>query len=461
MENTVITDGPMKVIAVTPAGGTGDFVAELVAFIALMIASAFFSGSETAMTAASRARMHTLENDGNKRARLVNRLREDKDRLIGSLLLGNNLVNISASALATSVLIKMFGEAGVAYATVAVTILVLIFSEVMPKTMALINPDRMALVVAPLVAVIVRIFSPLSSAVSKIVGVLFRLMGVRREDIHAGALYEEELRGAIELMGSSEVMPTDLVGQEAQATTQETKAMLRSILDLADVQVAEIMIHRRNVRTIDAGLPAAKIVDEVLHSAFTRLPVWQENSDNIIGIIHTKLLLQEIRNCNGDVGRVNIRNAMMEPWFIPESTTLFDQLQEFRKRREHFAVVVDEYGALRGVVTLEDILEEIVGQIDDEHDVAVSGVRPQPDGSFIIDGKVTIRDLNREFDWGLPDDEYSTIAGLLLFESQRIPLVGQSYIFFDFRFEILKRQRNQIAQVRLTPPRAGAIAASA
>lgn len=258
----------------------------------------------------------------------------------------------------------------------------------------------------------------------------------------------------------SEVMPTDLIGQEAQATTQETKAMLRSILDLADVQVAEIMIHRRNVRTIDAGQPAAKIVDEVLHSAFTRLPVWHENSDNIIGIIHTKLLLQEIRNCNGDVGRVNIRNATMEPWFIPESTTLFDQLQEFRKRREHFAVVVDEYGALRGVVTLEDILEEIVGQIDDEHDVAVSGVRPQPDGSFIIDGKVTIRDLNREFDWGLPDDEYSTIAGLLLFESQRIPLVGQSYNFFDFRFEILKRHRNQIAQVRLTPPRMGAIAAA-
>lgn len=457
MDATLMTDGPMKVVAVTTAGGTGDFIAELVAFIALMIASAFFSGSETAMTAASRARMHTLENDGNKRARLVNRLREDKDRLIGSLLLGNNLVNISASALATSVLIKLFGEAGVAYATVAVTILVLIFSEVMPKTMALINPDRMALAVAPLVAIIVRVFSPLSSAVSKVVAVLFRLMGVRREDIHASALYEEELRGAIELMGS-EVMPTDLIGQEAQATTQETKAMLRSILDLADVQVAEIMIHRRNVRTIDAGQPSGKIVDEVLHSAFTRLPVWHENNDNIIGIIHTKLLLQEIRNCNGDVGRVNIRNAMMEPWFIPESTTLFDQLQEFRKRREHFAVVVDEYGALRGVVTLEDILEEIVGQIDDEHDVAVSGVRPQPDGSFIIDGKVTIRDLNREFDWGLPDDEYSTIAGLLLFESQRIPLVGQNYTFFDFRFEILKRQRNQIAQVRLTPPRAGIVA---
>lgn len=446
-----IADGPMQVIPVTAAGSTGDFLFECTIFLVLLLLSAFFSGAETAMTAASRARMHTLENDGNKRARLVNRLREDKDRLIGSLLLGNNLVNISSSALATSVLIKMFGEAGVAYATIVVTILLLVFSEVMPKTMALIHPDRLALAVAPAVAVVVKVFSPISNTVNKFVRFFLRMIGVSMEG-HTGGLYEEELRGAIALMGS-EVMPTDLDGQEAQATTQETKAMLRSILDLADVQVAEIMIHRRNVRTIDAGMPAAKIVDEVLHSAFTRLPVWSDNSDNIIGIIHTKLLLQEIRNCNGDVGRVDIRNAMMEPWFIPESTTLFDQLQEFRKRREHFAVVVDEYGVLRGVVTLEDILEEIVGQIDDEHDVAVSGVKPQPDGSFVIDGKVTIRDLNREFDWGLPDDEYSTLAGLLLFESQRIPLVGQSYTFFDFRFEILKRQRNQIAQVRVVPPR--------
>lgn len=451
MESVIMSDGPMKVIAVVPMNNGSDYLAELLVFVGLLIASAFFSGSETAMTAASRARMHTLENDGNKRARLVNRLREDKDRLIGSLLLGNNLVNISASALATSVLISIFGEAGIVYATVAVTVLVLIFSEVMPKTMALLNPDRLALTVAPLVAIVVAILSPLTNAVNRIVRFFFRLVGVRMEG-HPGGVYEEELRGAIALMGS-EVMPANLEGQEAQATTQETKAMLRSILDLADVQVAEIMIHRRNVRTLDAAQPAAKIIDEVLHSAFTRLPVWNENNDNIIGIIHTKLLLQEIRNCHGDVARVNIHNAMMEPWFIPESTTLFDQLQEFRRRREHFAVVVDEYGALRGVVTLEDILEEIVGQIDDEHDVAVSGVKPQPDGSFIIDGKVTIRDLNREFDWGLPDDAYSTIAGLLLFESQRIPLVGQSYIFFDFRFEILKKLRNQIAQVRLTPPR--------
>ena len=232
---------------------------------------------------------------------------------------------------------------------------------------------------------------------------------------------------------------------------QEKGAMLRSIMELAEVKVSEIMVHRKNVRMINAEQPVAKIIDEVLHSAFTRLPVWKESADNIIGVIHTKLLLSEIIACNGNISKVNIANAMMEPWFIPESTTLFDQLQAFRKRREHFSIMVDEYGALMGVVALEDILEEIVGEISDEHDVAVSGVRPQPDGSYIIDGKVTIRDLNREFDWGLPDEEYSTLAGLILFESQRIPNVGQTYTYFGVRFEILKKQKNQISLVRVIP----------
>lgn len=443
-----LQDTATAAAAQLPPGGLlgNEFMTELLLFAVLVVVSAFFSGAETALTAASRARMHTLENDGSKRAKLVNRLRENKDRMIGGLLLGNNLVNIFAAALATDVLIARFGELGVLYATVGVTLTVLIFSEVMPKTIALLNPERAALAVAPVVAVFIGIFSPVAYAINRVVALLFRIFGVRLSS--ETGVYEEELRGAIELMGT-DGLPEE-AGHDGPAT-HETRAMLRSILDLADVQVAEIMVHRRNVRTINGDLAPARIVDELLHSSFTRLPVWRGNADNIVGIIHTKLLLQEVRNCNGQVGRINVENAMMEPWFIPESTTLFDQLQEFRRRREHFAVVVDEYGVLRGVVTLEDILEEIVGQIDDEYDVAVSGIRPQPDGSLLIDGKVTIRDLNRQMDWGLPDDEYSTLAGLLLFESQRIPMVGQTYTFFDFRFEILKKQRNQIALVRVRP----------
>jgi len=412
---------------------------DLVGLFFLLLGGAFFSASETALTAVSRARMHTLENDGNARAHLINRLRERKEKMIGTLLFGNTIVNILLGALSTAVLMQIFGKAGIVYATVGVTLLVLIFSEVLPKTYALINPDRLSLFLVPAVAIVVAVFTPITYSVAQIVNGIFRIFGVKP---HVNTEeHEQELRGAIQLFKETMDIEED----------QEKGAMLRSIMDLAEVKVSEIMVHRKNVRMINSELPVARIIDEVLHSAFTRLPVWKESPDNIIGVIHTKLLLSEMINCKGDISKVNIMNAMMEPWFIPESTTLFDQLQAFRKRREHFSIMVDEYGALMGVVALEDILEEIVGEISDEHDVAVSGVRPQPDGSYIIDGKVTIRDLNREFDWGLPDEEYSTLAGLILFESQRIPNVGQTYTYFGVRFEILKKQKNQISLVRVIP----------
>lgn len=426
---------------------TEGFVFEIVLFLVLLVFSAFFSGSETAMTAASRARMHRLQSDGNARATLVNRLREKKDHMIGGLLLGNNLANISASALATSVLIKLFGEAGVAYATLGVTVLVLIFSEVMPKSYALSRPDRVALTLAPLVSVAVSVFSPVSRLIAHLVNGCFRVLGVKASADSIEA-QQEELRGAIELLGQQETVADD-AGER-----QETRAMLKSILDLADISVEKVMVHRKNVRMINADQPIDRIVDEVMHSSFTRLPVWRESPDNIIGVIHSKLMLQELRQCGGDVSKIDITRAMMEPWFIPESATLFEQLQAFRRRREHFAIMVDEYGALMGVITLEDILEEIVGQIDDEHDIAVAGVRPQQDGTFIVDGKVTIRDLNRDLGWNMPDEDYSTVAGLLLFESQRIPSVGQSFNFHGFRFDVLKKQRNQITLVKMTPQEA-------
>lgn len=414
---------------------------ELTGLFFLVLSSSFFTGSETALTAASRARMLTLETDGNARAHLVNKLRERKDSMIGALLFGNTLVNIMSGALATSVLVRLFGDAGVAYATIGMTAVVLVFGEVLPKTYALIHPDRLALALAPFVAVVVAAFSPVTYAVTKIVESIFRLFGVKPHV--SSEEHEEELRGAIELFKETLEMKDEQEGEK------EKGAMLRSILDLADVKVEEIMVHRKSVRMINADLPLTEIIDEVLQSAFTRLPVWRESPDNIIGVINTKLLLGEMHRCGGDLARVDLANAMIEPWFIPESTTLFDQLQAFRKRREHFSIMVDEYGALMGVVTLEDILEEIVGEISDEHDVAVTGVRPQPDGSYVIDGKVTIRDLNRKFDWGLPDEEYSTIAGLILFESRRIPAVGQTFTFFGFRFEILRKHKNQISLVRV------------
>ena len=406
----------------------------------LLLLSAFFSGSETALTAASRPYMHQLEQTGDKRATLVNRLLQDQGHLIGAILLGNNLVNIMASALATSLLISIFGEAGVIYATVTMTFLVLIFSEILPKTYAIRNSNVAALALAPVVQVIVIIFKPFSWIINLFVRVIFKLFGA---SYHASDAYEagaEELRGAIELHA----------GEDEQVVRHE-RAMLRSVLDLAEVQVSEIMTHRRNIATIDANQPQNQAIEQILASPYTRVPLWRDDPDNIVGILHAKALLRAIRGHNNNTKPIDLIGLASDPWFIPEQTLLLDQLESFRQRREHFAVVVDEYGSLMGIVTLEDIIEEIVGDIDDEHDVTPHEVKREHDGSFILDGSETIRDLNREYEWGLPDEEAATLAGLILHESRRIPQVGQSFIFHDFRFDILERQRHQITSVRVTP----------
>ena len=411
--------------------------------VLLLVCSAFFSGSETALTAASRARLHSLEQRGNRRAALVNSMRLHMERVIGAILLGNNLVNITASALATSALISLFGENGVIYATVAMTALVVIFGEIMPKTMAINNPDRVALAVGPIMKIVVFVLSPFTRIVQLLVNGLLRLFGARISTEIGREQAEEELRGAIDLHLTA--------SSDDAEEVRHAGAMLHSILDLNAVTVEDIMVHRRSVAMIDVGLQPATVVDQVLASQFTRLPLFEEKPDNIIGLLHVKALLRAVRTEGVHVDKIDLRALAADPWFIPNSTSLLDQLQAFRSRREHFAIVVDEYGALMGIVTLEDILEEIVGQIDDEHDVHVSGVKRLPDGTFEIDGSVTIRDLNREFGWRLPDEEASTIAGLVLYEARRIPSVGQVFVFHGFRFQVVDRQRNQITRLRVTP----------
>ncbi|MBO92532.1 MAG: hypothetical protein CMM27_11515 [Rhodospirillaceae bacterium] len=415
-------------------------IAHIAVILALLFLSAFFSGSETALTAASQARLHQLSLRGNRRAGTVLRLRRRNDTLIGTILIGNNITNIAASALATSVLISLFDDAGVAYSMIGMTILVVIFAEVLPKTFAINNADRSALAVGPAIRVFVWLFQPLSIAIRFIVNVLLKIIGVKGLTSFAQHEREEELRGLIELHTG----PGPDVSEE--------RAMLRSILDLGEVTVEEIMTHRRNVSMINADLPLDEILDELLESPFTRLPLYRGDPDEIIGILHGKALLRAIRGFPGEnMSELDIVEVANEPWFIPESSNLLDQLQAFRARKEHFAVVVDEYGTLQGVVTLEDILEEIVGNIDDENDVTVSGVRPQPDGSFLINGSVTLRDLNRDFEWSLPDEDASTIAGLILHEARIIPNVGQEFIFYGFRFRILRKHRNQVTQLRVWP----------
>ena len=410
----------------------------VLAILGLLLLSGFFSGSETALTAASRPRMYGLEKQGDQRAAQVNQLLDGRDRLIGTILLGNNLVNIGASALATSLLIGLFGDAGVAYATLVMTLLVLIFAEVLPKTYALHHSDKAALTVAPLLKVAVLVLSPVTRAIQWIVRGTLKLFGIAYDTSLSPELREEELRGAIDLHAEG--------GEEER----HERAMLRSILDLADIEVEEIMTHRSNVVTIDASLPAAQIVEEVLASPYTRMPLWKDTPDNIVGVLHAKALLREFQAHHGKVEELDPVAVAVDPWFIPESTDLLSQLQAFRTRHEHFAMVVDEYGELLGIVTLEDILEEIVGEIEDEHDIVVEGVKALKDGAVTADGTVTLRDLNRMFDWNLPDDEASTIAGLVLHEARLIPEAGQAFAFHGFRFEILERQRNQITSIKIT-----------
>lgn len=412
----------------------------IAAIAVLLVLSAFFSGSETALTATSRPLMHQLEKKGSRRARMVNRLIEHKDNLIGAILLGNNLVNILASALATSALIELFGEAGIAYATFLMTALVVLFAEILPKTYALQNAERTALAIAPVIRPAVAFFSPVTRATQAVVRGALWLFGVRLQAGPALGSESEELRGAIELHRG-----------DARVTGRE-RAMLRSVLDLAEVEVGEIMVHRNTIAAVNAGEPLEKIVEQVLDSPFTRLPLWLNEADNIVGVLHTKELLRAVQGKPEADAEIEVERLAAAPWFVPESTRLLDQLQAFRDRHEHFALVVDEYGSLQGVVTLEDILEEIVGDITDEHDISVPGLRPQPDGTYIVDGKFTLRDINRELEWNLPDDTASTVAGLVLHQARRIPERGQSFRFHGFRFEILRRQRNQITTVRITPP---------
>ncbi len=410
------------------------------AILGLLILSAFFSGAETALTAASRPRLHGLAKQGDHRARVVIGLRRRNERLIGAILLGNNLVNILASVLATSLLLKMFGDNGVVYATLVMTFLVLVFAEVLPKTYAMSHADRMALKVGRPVKLLVNVLSPITHAIYLLVRTVLRVFGVELGAELGRAEAEEELRGAIDLHEGGE------------PESRHERLMLRSILDLDDVEVNEIMTHRRNVTMIDVDDSADSIIDQILTSQFTRIPLYRGEQDNVIGVLHAKEILREMRRLGGSTPDIDFAQLAATPWFVPDSTSLLDQLQAFRERREHFAVVVDEYGALMGIVTLEDILEEIVGEIEDEHDTPVRGVRAQPDGSYIIDGDVTLRDLDRELDWNLPDDEASTIAGLVLHEARLIPDKGQVFRFHGFQFEILRRTRNQITSIRVTPP---------
>jgi Mg2+/Co2+ transporter CorB len=413
------------------------------AIVLLLLMSAFFSAAETGMTAASRARLTELERRGNWRSSLVLKLTKVRERLFGALLLGNNVAIITASAIATAALIKVFGDSGAAIASAVVTVLVLIFCEVMPKTYAIAYPDRVALAVAPLVRVLVAVFGPITIAVEHIVRSVLRAFGVNLSANTDVLSAHDELRGTI-----------DMHHKEGSFVAND-RNMLGGILDLQDLEIVDVMIHRTKMVSIDGADDPEKIVRQVLKSGHTRIPVWKDKPDNIIGILHAKDLFSALQENGGDSTKVRIDEVMNPAWFVPDTRPLADQLKAFLRRKTHFAIVVDEYGEVQGLITLEDIIEEIIGDIKDEHDIATAGIRQLSDGSYNIDGSVPLRDLNRAFNWELPDEEATTLAGLVIHDARMIPDVSQVFNFHGFRFEIMKKRKHQITSIKVTPENQG------
>jgi len=418
---------------------TPDIAYTILAVFGLLFISAFFSGSETALTATSRARMHSREQNGEKRARTVIHLTDDPERLIGGILLGNNLVNILATSLMATAFLALFDEGGQYIATIVMTALVVVFAEVMPKTVAISIPDKFAMIVAPVLRWVVLVLAPIIRLVQLIVrGTLKILFNMDISQSDAVLSVNEELRGAIDLHHKEERLD------------KESRDLIRGALELDEIKIEDVMVHRKSIEMIDLGNPVEDNIRQALNSRHTRLPLFDGDSDNIVGVLHAKDLSRALWSAEGRKSDVDLAAIARDPYFVPETTTLSEQLDMFRLKQEHFALVIDEYGAIMGLVTMEDILEEIVGEIEDEYDSPVQGIRPQPDGSIHVDGDVTIRDLNRAMDWNLPDEEAVTIAGLVIHDAQTIPEIGQTFSFHGFKFSILRRRRNQITAIKIT-----------
>ena len=413
------------------------WILSIIAIFGLILFSAFTSASEVAVLASSRVRLYHLAKKGNQKASIIMNLQNHIGGFIGSVILLNTWCNTLVTALGTGVMTYVFGPIGALYAAILMGALITIYAEVVPKMYVYTCPDRIAIAFAPFFKPLLNVMMPLTKAINFIGHGSLRIFGIRIKRDLSDVAAAEELRGAIELHASS---------------SSEERSMLRSILDLTAVEVTEVMHHRKSMFMMNIDTLNQEIVDQVLKAPYTRIPLWKENPENIIGVLHAKDLLRAVQAHKGDVEKVNIKDIASPPWFIPETTTLISQLAAFRERREHFALVIDEYGDLQGMITLEDILEEIVGEIVDEHDVEIPGVRISADGSYVIDGTVTLRDLNRQLGWDLPDENASTLAGLILHETRQIPEIGQSFLIHHFRMDILRRLRHQITLIRLTPP---------
>ncbi len=413
------------------------FEVVLVAF--LILCAAFFSAAETSFTAVSKARIYHLLLEGNKRAKIIYNFREQREKLIGTILLGSNVVNVAATAVATGLAIRLFGQDGVIYVTILLTILGLICGEILPKTFAFHQAERVALAIAPLLEVLVKIFFPITHAIEVVIQKILFIFNIKMDSMESMISATDAIRGTIEMHH-----------QEGEMVKQE-RDMLGSILDLNEVEIHSVMTHRKQLEMIDADLPAHEMVKRVINSSHSRMPFWSDDPDNIIGVLHVKDMMRLLATTEDrKLTREAILELLSPPWFVPDTNTLSQQLLLFREKKRHFAIVIDEYSACQGILTLEDILEEIVGDIVDEHDaVTTAGIRRISNDCYRVQGMVTIRDINRLLDWDLPDENATTVAGLVLHEARVIPDIGATFAFHGYRFTIEEKRTNQILRLQI------------
>lgn len=420
-----------------------DLLASILIVIFLLLLSGLLSGSETSITSVSKSKIHKLAIRGDKRAQQLLHLIKNKSDFISSLLIGNNFVNILASVLTTAILIKYYGDKGILYSTILMSLLIVIFSEVLPKNYALIRPDRFALAMSKYLIVFSKIITPIMLLVKAINWSFFKIMRIDLENKATSKTAREDIRNIINMH------------EDEGRLLKDEGDMLNAILDLKEITVEKIMTHRKNIYSIDLN-NKNEFFPRISKSSFSRIPVWKENPNNILGLIHAKNVLTNL-NDQGQLDITKIKENLIKPWFVPETTKAKDQLNEFIQRKEKLAFVVDEYGELMGLISMEDIIEEIVGNIFDEKDFSTIGIRKIDINTYRIRGDVNIRDINRELDIQIPDTFYSTIAGYIIHETESFPDVGQIFSFGDIRYEIVNKNKNQITQIKMVLPKKDSI----
>ena len=416
-----------------------DPLSSIIIIFFLLIISGLLSGSETSITSVSKSKIHKLSNRGDVRAKKVLKLIDKKNDLVSSILIGNNIINILASVLATALLIKYYGDKGILYSTIVMSALIVIFSEVFPKNYALLKPDRFVLAMSGPLTIFSKLLLPFIIFLRFINFIIFKLIRVDTTNKITSKSAREDIRNIINMH------------EDEGRLLKDESDMLNAILDLKEITVEKIMTHRKNIYSINIE-ETNTFFTKIAQSSFSRIPVWKNSPNNILGLIHTKNVLSNL----DDIGTLNInkiKENLIKPWFIPETTKAKDQLNEFIKRKEKLAFIVDEYGELMGLISMEDIIEEIVGNIFDEKDFSTIGIRRLENNIFRIRGDVNIRDINRELDINIPEGTSSTIAGYIIDQTESFPDVGQTFAYDGIMYEIINKNKNQITQIKLTLPK--------